>query len=367
MRCAWVTPVKIVGANQKPWSGISHGADHRSAPSASPTAGQLADAGELLGGVDGADVGVLVERVAEAQRRHAPLEPFEHLVVDALLHQQPRAGAAHVALVEEDAVDDALDRLVERGVGEHDVGGLAAELEGDLLVGCRRPSGRSARPTAVEPVNAILSMSGCSTSACPVGAGAGDDVDDAGRQLGLLADLGEQQRGERRGLGRLEHDGVAGRERRRDLPGQHHQREVPRDDLAGDAERLRVRAETGVAELVGPARVVEEPLRDERDVDVARLLDRLAVVERLQHRELAAALGDDAGDAVEVLGALASGHRGPDLLVGATGGLDRGVDVGLGGLGDLGQHLLGGRADRLERRARPVDELAVDEAARTSS
>jgi hypothetical protein len=32
-----VTPVKIVGANQKPWSGSSHGGDQRAAPSASPT------------------------------------------------------------------------------------------------------------------------------------------------------------------------------------------------------------------------------------------------------------------------------------------------------------------------------------------
>src|SRR3954447_18791008 len=36
MRCAWVTPVKMVGANQKPRSGSSHGADQRSAPSAEP-------------------------------------------------------------------------------------------------------------------------------------------------------------------------------------------------------------------------------------------------------------------------------------------------------------------------------------------
>src|SRR6185436_6875827 len=33
IRCAWVTPVKIVGANQKPRSGSEHGGDQRSAPS----------------------------------------------------------------------------------------------------------------------------------------------------------------------------------------------------------------------------------------------------------------------------------------------------------------------------------------------
>ena len=41
-----------------------------------------------------------------------------------------------------------------------------------------------------------------------------------------------------------------------------------------------------VLELVGPARVVEEVRRGERHVDVARLLDRLAAVHRLQDREL---------------------------------------------------------------------------------
>src|SRR3546814_1982368 len=52
----------------------------------------------------------------------------------------------------------------------------------------------------------------------------------------LLADLGEEQRGQRRGLGRLEHDGVAGSQCRGDLPGQHQQREVPRDHLGGDTQ-----------------------------------------------------------------------------------------------------------------------------------
>ena len=196
-------------------------------------------------------------------------------------------------------------------------------------------------PTSVEPVNATLSTPGVPTSARPVSPGAGDDVDHAGRQVGLLADLGEQQRGQRRGLGRLEHDGVAAGQRRRDLPRQHQQREVPRDDLAGDAERPRVRPEAGVLELVGPAGVVEEVRRRQRDVDVAGLLDRLAVVDRLQHGELAAALLDDPGDPEEVLAPLPARHPAPDPVVGPAGGPDGRVDVGLVGLGDLGEHLLG--------------------------
>jgi hypothetical protein len=69
---------------------------------------------ELLARVDRADVGVLVERVAEAQLLHALPQLRLDLLGDALLHEQARARAADVALVEEDALDDALDRLVDR-------------------------------------------------------------------------------------------------------------------------------------------------------------------------------------------------------------------------------------------------------------
>ncbi len=135
---------------------------------------------------------------------------------------------------------------------------------------------------------------------------AGDDVDDSGGKLGLAQDVAEEERGERGRLRRLEHDGVAARERGRDLPREHEQREVPRDDLARDADGLRPAVREGVLELVGPAGVVEEVRRGERKVDVARLLDRLAAVERLEHRELAGALLEDARDAEEVLRALGS-------------------------------------------------------------
>ena len=49
-------------------------------------------------------------------------------------------------------------------------------------------------------------------------------------------------------------------------------------------------AREGVVELVGPTGVVEEVRRGERDVDVARLLDRLAAVHRLDDGELAGLL-----------------------------------------------------------------------------
>ena len=73
------------------------------------------------------------------------------------------------------------------------------------------------------------------------GALADDDVDDALGNAGLERELAEPQRRERRQLRRLQHDGVAARERRPELPRRDVEREVPRRDQADDAERLAER------------------------------------------------------------------------------------------------------------------------------
>src|SRR2546423_1681846 len=83
-----------------------------------------------------------------------------------------------------------------------------------------------------------------------------------------------------------------------------------------------------------------------RQVDVARLLDRLAAVQRLEHRELAGALLQDAGDPEEVLGALGRPDRRPAVLERLARGLDGEVDVRFGRLRDLGERLLCRRVDR---------------------
>ena len=93
-------------------------------------------------------------------------QQLHQLVGDRLLHQQPGARAAHMALVEEDPLDDALDGLVQRRVVVDDVGRLAAELQVSRL-----PVPASLRwiclPTSVEPVNATLATPGCPTTAAP--------------------------------------------------------------------------------------------------------------------------------------------------------------------------------------------------------
>ena len=94
-------------------------------------------------------------------------------------------------------------------------------------------------PTSALPVKAIFRTSRMRDERrARAGAVAGDDVDHAGRQPDRLEVLGQLEQGERRLLGRLDHHRAAGGERRRDLPGGHQQRIVPRDDLAGHAHRL---------------------------------------------------------------------------------------------------------------------------------
>jgi len=97
--------------------------------------------------------------------------------------------------------------------------------------------------------------------------------------------------------------------RRRDLPREHEQREIPRDDLAHDADRFVAR-ELGIEEL-RPTRVVVEVPRDEGHVDVARLADRLAVVHRLEDREKPRVLLHAARDCVQVAGARVRRERFP--------------------------------------------------------
>jgi hypothetical protein len=191
--------------------------------------------------------------------------------------------------------------------------------------------------------------------------GPGDDVDHAGRQVGLLAHLGEQQRRQRGGLGRLEHDRVPARQRRGDLPREHQQREVPGDDLPAHPERARVEPEPGPVELVGPAGVVEEVRRRGRHVDVAGLADRLAVVDGLEHGELAGPLLQDPCDPEQVLAALGAGQLRPrpERLACRLHGP---VHVLVVGDGDVGEVLLGGGRDgRHVATVGGVDEVAADE------
>jgi len=127
---------------------------------------EAADPLELHRRDDRAHVDGFIERRADAQFLHPRPQLLRQAVGDTFLHEQPRAGAAHLALVEPDRVHHAFDDAVEIGIVEDDERTLAAQLERELLPAAAVAL-RMMRPTSVDPVNAIFCTSGCSTSAFP--------------------------------------------------------------------------------------------------------------------------------------------------------------------------------------------------------
>ncbi len=96
-----------------------------------------ADVGEdpfaLLGRDDGTEVGLGIEPRADARLARPLGERAHDLVELVLVHEQPASGVAGLAGVEVDPHEGARDGRLEVGIGEDDVGRLAAELEGDPL------------------------------------------------------------------------------------------------------------------------------------------------------------------------------------------------------------------------------------------
>ncbi len=232
----------------------------------------------MLGVDHGAHVDALVERVAEAEAVHPVLQLGVEAVGDAFLHDEARAGAADLALVEPDRVDQAFDRAIEIGIVEDDVGRLAAKFERQRLAGAGRgfadlaaDLGRAGEGDLVDARVGDQRRAGLAV--------AGDDVEQAPWQAGLAAEVGEQEGGERGPFGGFQDHGIAGGQRGGDLPGQHQEWEVPGDHRAADSVGGHA-GEFGLHQL-GEAGVVVEMARDQRHVDVAAFADRLAVVHRL--------------------------------------------------------------------------------------
>ena len=224
-------------------------------------------------------------RCPPRQRTHAPpsartqstdtrTRPTRHLcdelLSDVLLHEEAGTGAAGLALIEEDGLHDALHSCVlVRGVEHHD-GRLAAQLERDLLASAGGLLAQEAAHVGGAGEGNLGHVWVVGEVRADVVA-ARDDVDDARRQAGLGDDVAEEEGGEVGGGRRLEHHRVAHGKSGRDLPREHQHGEVPRDDLADDAQRLPAR-HCGLHDL-RPAGVVVEVADGERDVGVARLAD----------------------------------------------------------------------------------------------
>ena len=131
----------------------------------------------------------------------------DEVVVHALLHQQPRTGGAHLALAVEDAPQ------------WHPSAAASRSASANTMFGDLPPSSSVSRfsvsaavrmrcwPTSVEPVKLILFTSGCFTGASPAMRPLpGSTLNTPGGNTGFECQLADADGGERRELGRLQHD-----------------------------------------------------------------------------------------------------------------------------------------------------------------
>ena len=176
-------------------------------------------------------------------------------------------------------------------------------------------------PVATSPVTETMATFGLRHQRVADGlALAGDHVEHAGRE-DVGRDLGELQRGERRELGRLEDERVAGGQRRAELPRRHVERVVPRGDADGHAERVAAQERGVVLDVVaaglglqGAGRAGEEPHVVDGEVELE--LDdrhRLADVGHLERLELVEVGLDRVGQGEQLLGPLARRGLAPGL------------------------------------------------------
>src|SRR5215210_1488525 len=307
----------------------------------------------VVGGDQGPHLRLLVERVPDAHPRDGRLHEREELVEDALLDQDARTGAAILPGVAEDGDGRRSGGLLQVGIGEDHVRGLAPQLQGDALYsigGTGHDALADLRGTREGDLRDIRVLDEPLPDLAPR---PDDDVYDALGDARLEHYAPELHGGKRRELGRLEDEGVARREGRGHLPARNGEREVPRDDEPDDAQRLAERNvdaprdRNGVAEQsLRHPRVVVEGLRHHRHLG-AGVADGLARVLRLQLREVLVFCVQGVGEAPEEARAVV-GLYVPPRREGLPGAGYGRVGVAFGGWFEPLYHLFGGRVQYFE-------------------
>src|SRR5450755_827356 len=185
------------------------------------------DLGQVLGRDERAGLGSLGPAVAQPDLLRPAGNLGHECVVDRVLHDRPAAGRADLARMQERGSQGVVDRRLEVGVGEDDVGTLAAQLQGHLLhVPGGRPHDRSTGHATPGKGHEIDGGALGQGRANPL-ARAEEQVADARGQARLGQQAEQVDRGQRRDLGRLEDEGVARSEGGSDLPGRLQERVVP--------------------------------------------------------------------------------------------------------------------------------------------
>ena len=288
---------------------------------------------------------VVIERSAEADLLGTLDEAVDEFLGDGLLDDESGTSRAHLTGVDESGVERIVQGRLEVGIGEDDVGVLAAELEGDLLDRVRGVAGQQTTGDESAGERDHVDVLVSRQRGTSIGARTEDEVADSGRQTELLEDLHGEDRSVRGQLGGLEDEGVAGGDGRGDLPRSLQQRVVPRGDERTDADGLMhdlrshgvgagVDDATGI--VCGELAEVVEAVRDVVHVDL-RFDEALTGVQGLGLREFVLALTQHSGELQQQVAAFAGGNRRPDAGVeGAAGGLDRQLGVRGAGFVHLG-------------------------------
>ena len=196
---------------------------------------------------------------------------------------------------------------------------------------------RIPQPTLAEPVKLSAPVSSCSTIALPTSEpGPGMTLSQPSGRPASTRIRGQLQRRDRRLAGGLEHDRVAGGDRRAELVGDQVEREVEGADRADDAvghahhhAELAGARRRGLHRHGAAGQLARLDRGEDQRVDAAPGLglgglQRLAGLGGDRQRELVEPLGDQLGGAVEHGGALVLGEVG--RLEGGPGGDRAAVD-----------------------------------------
>ena len=335
-----------------------------------------ADLGAMLAVDQASQIVRRIQRVAHPPVAH-PRQYLRHeLLAHILMDNQPRGGGTILAHVPEGAIHQMFgDQVKILGVIHDDGRVLAATFQNHLLqIGIRRIAkkappglGRSGEGHHIDPRVKANRLAG-------IGAGAGDDVQHATRDSRLHRQFGNTKRRQRRLLGRLDHHRAAGGQRRTDLPGQHQQREIPRQHRADNADRLahdkrhRVLADRGrlVIELVDGLGMPDQRVDGLGNIDGGAITNRLAGIDRFQDRQLVPVAADQLGKPDQHRLALGRMKAAPAPVIKSLARLADGeIDIFLIAGRHLRQQRPGGRVDAVEGLAAGgLAKTAIDKGCR---
>ena len=268
-----------------------------------------------------ADMGRRLARVADFQFAHGADQHVEHRLGHLLLQAKKPQRRAALAGGAERGRDHVVDHLLgqRRGIDDH---GVDAAGLGDQ----RYDRSALLRQRAVDRLADLGRAGEGDTGDVAIGdeegadlAVAGNEMKRARRHAGVVQERDGARGDERRLLGRLGDDRVAGGERAGHLAEEDRQRKIPRADADEDAA-------TAIAQQIAFAGRARHRLRRQRRARlrrvIAAIIDGLAqlgerIVERLaalvlqQCEQRAAFLLEPIGGAFERCGALGRGRRRP--------------------------------------------------------